>query len=135
MAIFDLEKEDKGVWFDMEGGGRVKLKFISPSDWMLIRKATIKAGEPVVKKVDDGSYKLFERETTDEDLQREMLHDMTIVDWEDILDVKERPIPCTKENKVRLMMMANPAFRNFVNDKLTILEKLSRDQEEAEEKN
>ena len=132
--IFDLE-EDKGAWFDMDGGGRVQLRLITPADWVAIKKATVSTGEPLVKKLDNGKYQLFERELVDEDLQREMVNDLTICAWEGLLDAKDRPIPCTKENKNRLMMMRDSRFRDFINDKLGVLSGIQAEQKEAEEKN
>jgi hypothetical protein len=135
MTVFDFDKEDSGAWFDMDGGGRIHLKIITPADWIRIRKASTIKSDPVVKKVEGGRYQLFEREVFDEDLQREMVNDTMILDWEGLFDGKERPIPCTKENKLRLMMMRDSRFRDFVNDKMAVLEKLKQDQKEAEEKN
>lgn len=132
MTVFDFK--DEGVWFDMEDGGRVKLRTLTPSDWVVIRKATVKK-EPVVQKVEGGKHQLFEREITDEYLQVEMINDASIMSWENLFDGNDNPIPCTRENKVKLMMMKDARFRNFVNEKLGILNKADEEHKEASEKN
>ena len=38
MTVFDLE-EKPGVWFDMEGGGRVQLKTLTPEAWREIAES------------------------------------------------------------------------------------------------
>lgn len=133
MTTFDID-EEKSAWFDMEGGGRVKLRVLSTSDWERIREKTV-TKEPIVMRVDDGSHKLFEREIVDDVLQRKLVNDETIVEWENIVDKDNNEIECTIENKDKLMMMRNPFFRNFVNEKLDTLTELYTEEEKEEEKN
>lgn len=133
MTTFYID-EEKSAWFDMEGGGRVKLRVLSTSDWERIREKTV-TKEPIVMRVDDGSHKLFEREIVDDVLQRKLVNDETIVEWENIVDKDNNEIECTIENKDKLMMMRNPFFRNFVNEKLDTLTELYTEEEKEEEKN
>jgi len=133
MTVFDFTKEKEGVWFDMEDGGRVQLKTLKPIDWIEIRKATIEK-IPFIKKIEK-KYQLFEREVTDEDLQMQMIYDITIIAWEKLFDGEEKPIPCTKENKTSLMLMQDPRFRDFVNEKISILGGIETEQKETSEKN
>ena len=135
MTVFDLDNEEKGAWFDMEGGGRVQIQVLSPSDWIKINKATVKRGDPIVKEIGGGKYQLFEREILDRDLQIEMCNDMSIVTWENLFDGKNNPIPCTKENKARLMFMKDNRFRDFVNEKIGILNGIETERKETAEKN
>jgi hypothetical protein len=132
MTVFDIEDRD-GVWFEMEGGGRVKLKALTVDDWKKINKATVKH-TPIIEKV-DGKPQLFEREITDRDLQTNMINDLIIQDWENFLDKNENPIPCTIENKNKLLTMNDPTFRDFVDSKIKILNGIKEEQKEAEEKN
>lgn len=131
MTVIDLD-EKQGTWFDMEGGGRVQLRTIDPEDWLKVRKATIKK-VPFVQKV-DGVPMVFNQEILDEDMQMVMTHDMSIVSWEKLFDKKNNPIPCTSENKRRLMLKVD-SFRNFVNEKLELLRKAESVTTEQVEKN
>jgi hypothetical protein len=131
MTVFDLD-DKPGVWFDLEGGGKVQLRVISPEDWIKIRKATVKKS-PFVEKV-DGVAMVFHQEVIDEDLQMAMIHEMSILDWDGLFDKNKNPIPCTAENKKKLMLKSE-YFRNFVNEKLDILRKAESEELEISEKN
>jgi len=133
MTTFDIE-ESHGVWFDMDSGGRVKLKTATPSDWLKIKKA-ITEKDPIIKKLEDGKYQLFEHVIIDEDLQMSMLNDICIIDWENLFDKNRNPIPCTPENKMLLMMMRDDSFRDFVNEKMTTLAEMELEQRRVSEKN
>ncbi|MEN6615115.1 MAG: hypothetical protein ABFD12_01015 [Syntrophorhabdus sp.] len=103
-TVFDLEESGKGAWFDMEGGGRVQLRPIPPSVLKDIRKQT------VTKKVEykriEGKAERFEVEVINNDLQDALFWDYCIVSWEKVLDANGTPIPCTKENKLKLMTLS-----------------------------
>lgn len=128
---FDLD-ERPGVWFDFPGGGRVQLRTIGPAEYLKIRKATVKQ-EPFIAKV-DGAARLFEREIVDDEKQRLLSNDATIVAWEGFFNLAEQPLPCTPEMKTRLML-ASAKFRDFVNAKLKELGEAESGQAEAIEKN
>jgi hypothetical protein len=140
MTVLDIE-EKAGVWFDMEGGGRVQLRALSAEDWRKIRKATV-AVKPFVHeyevKINGVAVKKFEvlnQEVIDPDLQIIMTNDMSIVGWENLFDKNENPIPCTAENKSRLMYLKDPTFRDFVNEKISILNGIEAEKVGASEKN
>lgn len=117
MTVFDLD-ERQGVWFDMEGGGRVQLRSLSSDDLKEIRKKTVK------KNVDfkrlDGKAERFEFEEVNEDLQNELFWDHVIIAWENFIDKNGKPIPCTKENKM-LLLSRSLKFARFLNEALTTL--------------
>ena len=104
MTIYDVG-EQIGAWFDLPGGGRLKLRTIAPEDWREIRMATVTKGPPEYVKL-DGKYQRFQEEIENKDLQTEMIWDRTILDWEGILDRNGNPIPCTYEWKVRLLLIS-----------------------------
>lgn len=134
MAVFDFEKESQtGVWFDLAGGGRVKLRTPGFSEWRKIRAATVRR-EPFVHMV-DGKPVVLTREQIDEDSMIEMQWDESIVSWEGLLDGNGNEIPCTKEMKTALMTMRSPAFRDFYNEKMKILMDAEEAATEASEKN
>jgi hypothetical protein len=117
MTVFDLD-ERQGVFFDMEGGGRIQLRSLSSDDLREIRKQTVK------KKVDfkrlDGKPERFEFEEVNEELQNELFWDHVIMTWENFIDKNGTPIPCTKENKM-LLLSRSLKFTRFLNEALTTL--------------
>jgi len=131
MTVFDLDSKP-GVWFDMEGGGRVELKILSPEDWRTIRNQTVKTVPDYVKL--DGEWKRFEVEKRDDDLQNELFWDSLIVAWEGLLDAKGREIPCTSENK-SLLMLTQPTFSKFIGGCIDVLTKDETARMAASEKN
>lgn len=116
-TIIDLENK-QGVWFEMDGGGRVQLRTINGDDFKAIKKQTTK------KKVDfkrvEGKAERFEYEEVNEDLQNELFWDHIIVDWENFFDGKENSIPCNRDNKI-MLMSRSMKFSTFVVDSLKTL--------------
>ena len=135
MFDIDIEKQEEigGDWFDFPGGGRVKLRLLSTRDWRDIRQASTIRLEPAFTEV-DGQMRRFDGETIDVDRQWEMSVDKNIVVWEGFFDRNEKEIPCTKENKLRLMEMESPAFRNFYDEKMKVLKATEAEKEGAEKK-
>jgi len=116
--IFDFDN-DGASWFDLDGGGRVQLKTLSYDDWREIEKATVKKGSPEYPKL-EGRHERFQPDIIDDDLRTEMIWDKTIIGWEGVLDKHEKPIPCTKEWKLKLIALSR-IFRNFYNEKMKVL--------------
>ncbi|MDD3092339.1 MAG: hypothetical protein PHG80_11995 [Methanoregulaceae archaeon] len=131
MTVINIE-EKQGTWFEMEGGGRVQLRTLTADDLKAIRKATVKK-RVEFKKV-DGTPGRFEVEETDEEKQSEMFWDRVIVSWENLFDGKGEAIPCTKENKM-LLIMRSLKFSKFVGESLKVLQEQEAELEEAREKN
>jgi len=131
MTVFDLE-EKQGVWFDMEGGGRVQLRVLSPDDHRRIRARTVTKQAEIAKV--DGVVARVAWEETDEDLQNELFWDHCIVKWEKFSDKNGKSIPCTTANKV-LLMTRSAKFAKFVAEKLKELTDDDAMRAEAAEKN
>lgn len=131
MTVIDLE-DDGGRTFEMDGGGKVKLRTMTADALKAIRKKSVK------KRVDyrkvEGTPHRFEYEEVDEDLQNELFWDHVIMDWEGILDGKKKPIPCTKEFKV-MLMQRSLKFSKFIADSLKVLSDDEAKAAEASEKN
>lgn len=130
-TVFDLESK-QGVWFEMEGGGKVQLRTINADDFKAIRKQTVK------KRVDfkriEGKAERFEYDDVNEDLQNELFWDQIIVDWENFKNGKGEEIPCTKENKT-LLMTRSTKFSTFVVENLKTLTDSETEQAEKTEAN
>lgn len=134
MAVFDFESESQaGVWFDLDGGGRVQLRTPGFSEWRKIRAATVMR-EPFVHMV-NGKPTVLNREQIDEDSMIEMQWDESILSWEGLMDGNGNEIPCTKEMKTALMTMRSPVFRDFYNEKMKILMDAEESAQKASEKN
>jgi len=131
--VFDLEESQTGVWFEMEGGGRVQLRVPGLSDWNDIRKATVTK----VPFVHEGAGKpvLLEREVVNEELQMKMQLDASIVAWDGFLDGKGNLIPCNPEMKVALMSLKDSTFRDFYNEKMAVLIEAEKGKKASSEKN
>ena len=131
MTVFDLTGE-VGKWFELEDGGRIQLKNLTADDLKEIRKQTVK------KRVDfkkvDGTPGRFEYEEVDRDLENVLFWEKVIVDWENFFDIKKKPIPCTKENKL-LLMGRSQKFIKIVTDFLKVLTEDDSEQAERAEKN
>ena len=123
---------DVGKWFELEDGGRIRLKNLTADDLKEIRKQTVK------KRVDfkkvDGTPGRFEYEEVDRDLENVLFWEKVIVDWENFFDAKKKPIPCTKENKL-LLMGRSQKFIRVVTDFLKVLTDDDAEQAERAEKN
>ena len=131
MTTFDIE-EKPAVWFEMEGGGRIQLRTLTSIDMKEIRKKTTK------RKVDykriEGKAERFDVEEVDKDLENELFWDRVIVAWENLFDSKERPIECTRENKV-LLMSRSMKFVQFITESMDQIAKDETAKEEDAEKN
>ena len=130
--VIDLEESKNGAWFDIEGGGKVKLRSLDADDWRAIRRQTVKKGVDY-KKI-DGTPCRLPYEDTNDDLQNELVWDCCIMAWENFLDVKGNEIPCTKENKV-LLMSKSTKFAKFVADSLKQIQDDEAKEKTASEKN
>lgn len=121
MTVFDLE-EREATWFDMEGGGRVRLKTLTSEGWRAIRGRSVKVVSEYQKL--EGKWERFEVSKVDDDLQNNLFWDAVIVAWENLFDGKGREIPCTPENKT-LLMLTQPKFSRFIGE---CVEALTRDE-------
>ena len=134
-VVFDISGElNPGVSFTMEGGGVVWLRVCAGDDLRDIRKKTVKR-KVEYRKV-DGNMQRIPFEEVDEDLQSQMVWDFCIVKWENFFaDVEKTiPIPCTTENKLKLMGRSL-VFSKFIGECLQTLRGTLENEEEVIEKN
>ena len=131
MTVINIDDE-VGRYFEMEGGGTVILRTMTADVLKAIRKQTVK------KKVDfkkiEGTPVRLEYEEVNEELQNELFWDHIIVEWDNLLDGKGNAIPCTKENKLKLMLRSIK-FSQFITESLKTLADDEAKQLEASEKN
>ena len=120
--IFDISEDNPPVWFDFPGGGRVQLKAGTIEDSVQLRKKVVTFVPFLVEGGEGKPPRVLNQEIIDEDKMARLSLDAAIVDWEGFEDAQGNPIPCTAENKVTLMRMKNPVFRDFVNAKFRELE-------------
>lgn len=131
--IFDIE-EKPGTRFEMEDGGWIELRLLSPEDWIKVRRASV-SHKPFAHRDESGKWLALSHEIVDEALQSEMINDLAITAWGDLKDGKGNEIPCTREMKNRLMRLKDPKFRDFVNEKIAVLNDLENRRREEAEKN
>ena len=131
-TIIDISDEKTGSWFDMDGGGRIQLRTMTLDALKDTRKQTVK--KKVEYKRVEGRAERFDVEEINDELQNELFWDYVVMAWENLLDAKEQQIPCTKENKM-LLMMRSAKFVKFVTDALRTLSDDETAQAEATEKN
>ena len=58
-----------------------------------------------------------------------------IIAWEGLFDKNGMELPCTKEMKVKLMLLKDPTFRDFYIEQMKGMDKADADQEKVAEKN
>lgn len=117
MTVFNLD-EPAGAWFEMEDGGRVQLRLMTPEAMQGIRKAAVK--KRIEYKRVDGKAERFEVEEVEDDLYGALFWDHVIVAWEHLADAKGTAIPCDRAHK-RLLMARVPRFAAFVGESLETL--------------
>jgi predicted transcriptional regulator len=131
MTTFNLE-ENPGVWFDMEGGGRVQICTMTADAMKAIRKVAVK--KHVEYKRIEGKAERFEVEDVNEDLHSELFWDHVLVGWENLCDAKGNAIPCTTEAKI-LLLSKSVKFAAFVGECLKTLNESEAQEAEANAKN
>lgn len=124
------DNEERGT-FDLKGGGKVHLRLRNEQDEKEIRAACVTSA--VEYPLLDGKYQRFETEKTDMTKYVEMSWEKNIVGWDGVMDDK-KPVPVTKENKIKLMKMV-PEFNEAVTDGLKALREASKSKADRTEKN
>ena len=140
--IVDLEKTaTESGWFDLEGGGKVRLRLFDTDDLEAMRKLCIATtAEYPLLDIDPNDplkgkrYQRFEAPKFDVELWELEANDRSILGWEDIFDRNEKPIPVTRENKT-LLMQRVPKFASAVNEARKVLQERDRQRAEDSEKN
>lgn len=128
---FDLENLNPGKKFfldeDDESQGFVCVRTLSPEE----RTRIVKATRSEVVKLKRG--KPFTSVKVDNERHDQMIWDYCVEDWE-IYDKKGEKIPCTADNKFK-MMNGSPTFAGMVAGFLEIVANIAIEEEEAAEKN
>ena len=150
---FDLSDDAKGEWFKFfrseikEGGevayldpeadaGRVRIRIADAGTIDEIRTQTRKVVKEFVLNTRSKAMERVEYEDQTPEQKRkegELIWDHAIQGWEGILDKDGNEIPCTTENKVKLMGI--PQFARFVGRCLQIITGANAGSEEAAIKN
>ena len=114
MANFDFSNLNPGAWFDYPDGGRVCVR--APSDEFMddVRKKTTKVEVEFKTAKKYGPLQRLEHTDVDTDLMKEMIWDYSIVGWTGFKS-GDTDIPCTKENKLKLMK-GDPRFYSFIDN-------------------
>jgi hypothetical protein len=136
---FDLNQNSNGVWFTFfnsdvsadgtityhapeKDAGRVQIRIADADTYECIQKDTrTHKHEFVYNKVTRQMERVSYVEQTSEQKrkERELIWDYAIQAWEGILDKNGNPIPCTTENKIKLMNI--PVFSRFVSRCLDLI--------------
>ncbi|MHB8109757.1 MAG: hypothetical protein ACYDHW_06965 [Syntrophorhabdaceae bacterium] len=136
--IFDLS-EKPAVWFDLPGGGKVQLRAPSMSDVLRIETESTENRpfllEPVNEKGERLPPRVLNHEIQNIEKRARLYNDCTIVGWEGLVDANNKPIPCTPEMKTALMRLPDPTFRDFVREKLALLDEAEKGKAEEQIKN
>lgn len=136
---FDLSGETQGEWFRFfgstikengdvvyldpkEDAGKVCFRIASPEVIEFIQSQTRKKTaeftlNPKTRQMERVVY--FDQTPSQEKKERELIWDHAITDWKGILDKDGSEVPCTLENKLRLMN--NPQFARFAGRCLQII--------------
>ena len=137
---FDLNKGSEGEWFPIfgseveadgetikylepeEGAGKVCVRIADAETMDAINNQTRKRTSenvynPKTRQMERITY--YEQTPAQEKKSREMLWDHAIKAWEGVLDSEGNQIPCTLENKMKLM--SNAVFARFVGRCLQII--------------
>lgn len=108
---FSLRDPNPGIWFkfneDDPESGEICVRPVNAEKRSEIQKRTVK------RKVEYKHGQRFEYVETDDDKFSEMLWDYVISDWTKLEDDDGKPIPCTTENKL-FLMLNNVGFSQFV---------------------
>lgn len=126
---FDMENLNPGVWFEWEGDAKVQLRVCDTEKMSEIRKSTVKVVKEVVFHPTTRVAQKVEDEKVDEENYSKLLWDYCIVDWKNISDASGNPIPCTTENKMKLMTKSFK-FSKFIGDSISkLIEKEAQESE------
>lgn len=137
--FFESEVKENGdvKYLDPAGdAGKVCLRIADPE---ILEKIQAQTRKRIIEYVynpktrEMNRIKDFDQTPIQEKLERELLWDHVIVDWENLLDVKNQKIPCTLENKMRLMN--NPQFARFIGRCLQLISGAMAESKEVSEKN
>lgn len=130
--IIDIENLNPGTWFDFDEDkpekGAICVRHLSPE------KADDFSEECTTKKRKFHKGRPYETSDFDKKKYDGKFWDYIIVDWKNLKDKDGTEIPCTAENKYKLVKKS-PFFVNLVNNAIDKLEAAEAEFQEATEKN
>ncbi len=140
----DLENLNPGIWFDYPEDGAEECVCIRSLNQAALKEINIATEKKQVafKQPTDEKGKINRRippqrvewvEVTDPQVRDEMIWDYTVVDWK-LLDMSNDPVPCTKENKNKLMHESG-SFMFFWAECLERIDEIEKEHEKTLEKN
>lgn len=133
----EVQADGEVKYLDPEkDGGRVQIRIADAETMEKIYSETRKkvsetVYNPKSRAMEHISY--IDQTPEQERRERELIWDYAIQAWEGILDADGKPIPCTLENKMRLMNV--PVFSRFVGRCLTLISGATEAKKVAAEKN
>lgn len=153
MFKFDLEKGgSKGDWFAFceskivdgkteflepeKDAGRVCVRVVDSETLERIQAQTRTKKAEFVKDRDTRQMvrvPYVDQTPEQEKRERELIWDYAIVDWEGMLDVNGKEIPCTLENKTKMMNI--PMFARFLGNCFEAISGNAEKEKESAEKN
>ncbi|OPY78292.1 MAG: hypothetical protein A4E65_02315 [Syntrophorhabdus sp. PtaU1.Bin153] len=109
----DMDNLNPAVWFGDTPGKRVCLRLCSPEKVEEFREECTTTKKTAVLNTQTKRMEIVEDCPFDKKKFSQLLHCYSIADW-DLDDVNGNPIPCTDENKLKLMEV--PKFVQFINE-------------------
>lgn len=128
----DMDNLYPSVWFGDAPGKRVCLRLCSPEEIENMREECTATKKEAVVNPLSRKMEFADSSSFDEGKFKQLLEQHSIVDW-DLTDVKGQAIPCTDENKNKLMGFL--PFAKFINECLKELAEQIGTQKEEELKN
>jgi hypothetical protein len=128
----DMDNLNPAVWFGDEPGKRIKLRLCPPDKIEELRKRCTTVEKKAVEHKKSRQMQIVADVTFDENVFSRLVNCDSIVDW-DLTDVNGEAIPCTDENKVKLMGVI--PFIQFVGECLKELTVQAGIKQESEIKN
>lgn len=132
---FDLDNLNPGHKFtfgDPKDETWVSIRICAGDDYRIIQKECSKKKAEII--TSGVRPQRLTYDDIDEDKLNEMIWDFCIVDWGGFVDKFGNPVPCTRENKKKLMG-GSVKFAAFVAKKLDELRKIEEAIGEDDEKN
>lgn len=133
----EIKENGEVVYLDPEAdAGRVCLRIASPEVIESIQAQTRKKQAEFVRNPNTRAMERvtwFDQTPEQEKKERELIWDHAIQGWEGMLDVSGTEIPCTLENKLKLMNI--PQFARFVGRCLQLITGANAKTAEGAEKN
>jgi len=142
-TVFSLKDPNPGIWFKFDEedpqSGEIAIRAVNQAKRKEIQSKTVK------RKVEYKHGQRFEYHDTDDDVFSELLWDYVIADWKGLEDDDGKPIECTRDNKL-FLMLNNVGFAAFVaqcmekvndglEDRIKVIEKNSLSGSKGSQKN